>query len=65
VRAAAVKAGVEISCYGGRHSAASRARAEFGEDGARALLGHRSMDMTAHYGSVDIKIAAAVAARLA
>jgi integrase len=41
------------SPYDLRHAAASRFRREFGEEVARALLGHARLDTTAIYGELD------------
>ncbi|MHB1035365.1 MAG: tyrosine-type recombinase/integrase [Pirellulales bacterium] len=40
-----------------RHTAATRLRREFTLDAARAVLGHKSLDMAAHYAEVDSGIA--------
>jgi integrase len=65
VRKAGQRAGVVIAPYATRHAAATRIRAELGEDACRAFLGHRNIDTTALYGTVDVETAARAAARLA
>lgn len=41
-----------------RHAAATRLRCEIGLEAARAVLGHKSPDMTAHYAEIDLARAA-------
>jgi len=47
-----------------RHTKATEIRREFGLDGARAVLGHRSPVITEHYAELDMGKAAEVAAKL-
>ena len=47
-----------------RHSAALLIEREFGLEAARATLGHRSVNMSAHYSGIDQKRAAEVAKKL-
>lgn len=58
-------AGVERWCpYDLRHTAATRLRAEHGEEVARVMLGHSSISTTQLYGEVDRSRARAVAAEV-
>lgn len=47
-----------------RHSAATRFRAEFGLDVARAVLGHASLAMADHYAELDLEKAATAVNRI-
>jgi integrase len=63
VRKAAIRAGVPgLTCYCGRHLTKDRVAARYGLTGAKAVLGHASVGMTAAYGAeVDEKAAAEIA----
>lgn len=59
------KAGVHVLPYGGRHSLADRAKKAYGLEGAKAVLGHSSIEQTNAYGEqIDMEKAAEIAARL-
>ncbi len=47
-----------------RHSAALAIEREHGAEAARAVLGHRTLNMTLHYSGIDAKRAAEVAAKI-
>lgn len=47
-----------------RHTAALLVEREFGAEAARAVLGHRCVNMTAHYSGIDVKRASDVAAKV-
>lgn len=64
VRRAARLAGVELTPYQIRHSAKDRIAREMGLDAARVFLGHKNLNMTDYYGSVDSKKGVEVASRL-
>ncbi len=51
---------VKIIPYGGRHAAKDRITRAAGADAARAQLGQRSIEMTSHYGSLDLEHASEV-----
>lgn len=61
VRRAAERAGVKLQPYCTRHGAKRRITRQFGADAARALLGQKSIETTAHYGGIDVQHAADVA----
>lgn len=61
VRRASAAAGVKVLPYGGRHAAKMRVTREMGADAARAYLGQRSIQSTAHYGDIDRRHAEDVA----
>jgi integrase len=65
VRKAGQRAVVLVVPYACRHSAATRVRAEFGEETAAAVLGHANLDTTKIYGDRDVMTAARAAAKLA
>jgi integrase len=65
IRRACRRAGVEAwHVHQLRHLAAQEITRELGAEAARAALGHRSVQMSAHYAGVDRKHAAEVAARV-
>ncbi len=47
-----------------RHTAATRIRKEFGLDAARAVLGHRTLNMTNEYAEIDKMLAEKVLKKL-
>jgi integrase len=47
-----------------RHLLATQAHQEHGLDGARALLGHRELNMSLHYSEADLAQAAQIAAKI-
>jgi len=64
---AARKAGVDVPDWHPhqlRHTAATRIRKQFGLDAARAMLGHRSLQITDDYAEIDRNLAIKVASRL-
>ena len=65
VRKACERIGVKIIPYGGRHSAKARIARVAGLDAARAVLGHSSVEMTAHYAAEqDLDLAIETARKL-
>lgn len=65
VRRACEKAGIAPwHAHRVRHSVAREMEREFGLEGARAMLGHRSASMTVHYSGLDERRAAEIAARV-
>lgn len=59
VRRACERAGVSFTAYNLRYSLAARVTGEAGADAARAMLGQKTLAMTAHYsGGADAKLAA-------
>ena len=62
VRRGAKRAGLEVwSPHALRRAVATRIRAKFGAEAARAALAHQTLDMTALYAHRDLKAAAQVA----
>ncbi len=65
VRAAAKKAGLPgWHPYRCRHGARMRIGAAAGDEAARAVLGHKTISTTEHYGQLDAALAARVQAKL-
>jgi len=60
VRRACAKAGVNFHPYMLRHGRKMVVERAAGSDAARAVLGQKSIDSTAHYGELDVKAAADV-----
>ena len=61
---AAAKAGVDLEPLDNRHAARMRISKVLGMEAARAVLGQKSVDITALYGSLDIQHAAEAARKL-
>ncbi len=65
VRRAAKRAGVETwSPHALRRAVATRIRAKFGAEAARAMLAHQSLDMTALYAHRDLKTGMEIASKI-
>lgn len=62
IRRACERAGIDYwHAHQLRHTAALLIEREFGAEGARAVLGHRTINMTLHYSGVDVSRASEIA----